>query len=374
MRILVTGTRAPVALDLIRALSKQGHDVFSSDSMTFPLGRFSKFLTAYIKLPAPNRSLEKFKQKLIDIIQDHKIELLLPTCEEIFFISRYHQELSQYCQVFFDPLSKLACLHNKFSIMEQAQDCHINLPKTLLLKTNRDKEKLDSRPIVLKPVFSRFASNVVIKPSTEKLKSINITTPYVAQTFIEGQEICVYALANKGELLNFCAYHPNYTAGRGAGIYFEPATSKHLERFLASFIKKMQFTGQISFDMIENEQGLFLLECNPRATSGLHLMADHIDWQKVFHGQKQKINLSSQPKMLKFAMVSYGLKVFFSKQRKQFIKDYKRAQDVINSEHDGWMHIKSLLSIANIIYRAIRYQKNFKDAATDDIEWNGETL
>lgn len=374
MKILITGTRAPVALDLIRALKHQGHEVYSADSMYFPLSRASKCVQSHSKLPSPNRDLQRFKNALIHCIEKYNIDILVPTCEEIFFISRFYDELKIHCQLFLEPLEKLAKLHNKFEIQNLAKNCNVNLPETILLTSDIDKKNLPKTPIVLKPVFSRFASHLKIKPSLDEIENLSISVPYVAQAFIEGTECCVYALAHHGKLISYAAYHPSYTAGLGAGIYFEPAKSERIKPFLESFIKKMNFTGQLSFDFIENEQGLFLLECNPRATSGLHLLAEHVNWQQVFSGIPQNIQLPNEAKMLKFAMLSYGLKVFFSKNRQAFLEDYKRATDVLNQKNDGWIHLKSIVSIAEILSRAIRFKKTFKDAATDDIEWNGEPL
>ena len=374
MKIMITGTRAPAALDLIRTLNAQGHIVFSADSMRFPLSRFSNCVSKHIRLPSPNRNLIQYKDALIQAIIKHKIDWLIPTCEEIFFISRFHEELSQYCLLFLEPLEKLKNLHNKYDIMSLIQECDILIPETTLLNSNKDKKNLKNVPLVIKPVYSRFASFVLIKPSQKQIDALTIDKPYVAQEFIEGKEFCVYSLAQKGKLIARAAYHPKYTAGAGAGIYFEPAHPKDLDVFLEKIIAKINFTGQISFDFIENSNGLYVLECNPRATSGLHLLVDKINWQEALNGIPQITALSTQPKMLKFAMLSYELKALLSPNAKAFFSDYKQAQDVLNHPKDGWMHLKSIVSIMEICYRGLRFRKNFKNAATDDIEWNGESL
>ena len=44
MRILVTSSRMPFALDLIRKLGKEGHAVFATDTFRTAPGSHSKFL------------------------------------------------------------------------------------------------------------------------------------------------------------------------------------------------------------------------------------------------------------------------------------------------------------------------------------------
>ncbi|MDR3503674.1 MAG: ATP-grasp domain-containing protein [Legionella sp.] len=374
MKVMVTGSRAPVALDLMRALHSQGHQVYSADSMRFPACRFSKSVHQHSVLPSPNANPQGYYQALKQAIQQHQIDYLIPTCEEIFFISRFHKELSMYCKLFLDPLEKLSILHDKYQFAQFCRKCLIKVPQSYLVSTNQDKETLPTIDLVLKPVFSRFASHALIKPGKQQIQALDVRVPYVAQEFISGTEYCVYAIAHEGTLLAHAAYQPKYTAGAGAGIYFEPINLKEIELFITHLVQKIQFTGQISFDFIQAADGLYVLECNPRATSGLHLLAQHVNWQEILNGHGQTVPKADKPKMLKFAMLSYGISNFFSPHRKEFMQDYQRAIDVLNISWDKWMHLKSLPAFVEILLKSIRFNKSFKEATTHDIEWNGESF
>lgn len=374
MNILVTGSRAPAALDLMRALHSQGHKVFSADSMRYPLGRFSKSIVKHVILPAPNRNPQVYFDSLVHVIQENKIEYLIPVCEEVFFISRFYKELSDFCHLFLDPLEKLSALHNKYKFTQLCQNCQIKVPFTFLLKSNEDKDLIPNENIVLKPIFSRFGSFVLIKPNAKQIRELSLHVPYVAQVFIPGIEYCCYAIAHQGKLLTHAIYHPKYTAGSSAGIYFEPKKLESIDKFLYEFIEKIKFTGQISFDFINASDGLYVIECNPRATSGLHLIANQINWKKIFEGQPQEIEFFNKPKMLRLAMLLYGTKKIFSKNRKKFILDYSNATDVIQTSQDPWMELKLIFSFAEFFLKGIKLKKFFKNVTTDDIEWNGEEL
>ena len=92
-KFLITGARAPVALELARNLSKDGHTVYIADSLRFPLARCSNFVKKIFRIAAPRLSLSQFKNDLQKIIKDYNIDLLIPTCEEVFYISAIKSSL-----------------------------------------------------------------------------------------------------------------------------------------------------------------------------------------------------------------------------------------------------------------------------------------
>lgn len=371
MNVLVTGTRAPASMDIIRSLIHQGHKVYSADSLHFPLGRFVKGLTNHFTLSKPKQKLDLFIKEIETIIKTHAIDLLIPTCEEIFFLSQGHALLSKHTQVFFEPFARLNDLHNKFKFNQLVSQYGLNAPKSWLLNTGHDKVQLPSnQDIILKPIYSRFGSHLIIKPSQAKIASLALDIPYVAQEFITGKEYSSYAIADKGKVLINASYHPKYTSGPAAGIYFEPVEIEQLTDFMNIFCEKHQFSGQIAFDFILREGKAYALECNPRVTSGFHFISEQIDWLSLLQGQVQTYSLPSKPYMLGLAMKLHGFG-YFCRNPKRFMSDYSRAHDVLKNNAYPWLGIKSLLTLANIMGRMFNERKNFHNASTDDIEYNG---
>lgn len=371
-KILITGTRAPASMDLIRSLVSQDFLVYSADSLTFPLGRFVKGLQKHFTLPSPNRSLQHYIQVLKEIIIEHHIDFLIPTCEEVFFISQGHAELSKHTCLFCEPFARLLPLHDKFTFNELALSYRLSAPASWLLTTQADKQKIPKHlELVLKPVYTRFGTHICFMPTEEEIKALELSRPFVAQQFVRGKEYCSYAIAHQGEVLIHCCYHPKYSAGPAAGIYFEPADIEAITTFITVFCKNYRFNGQIAFDFITNEDGAFALECNPRITSGFHLLADKINWSAILQGKPQQIQPSNQPYMLSVAMKVHALP-YLLKNPKTFISDYQRAKNVLSNKAYPWMGIKSWITIVNIFLRMIRGRKNFHQASTDDIEYNGE--
>jgi predicted ATP-grasp superfamily ATP-dependent carboligase len=372
MNILVTGSRAPASMDIMRSLIKQGYQVYSVDSMRFPLGRFVKGLKKHFTVSKPNRNLQHFIDDIKAIIIDYKIDLLIPTCEEIFFISNGYDELSKYTRLLCEPFQRLNLLHNKYTFNQLVVDYGLDAPKSWLLNTQEDKKKIPKNgAIVLKPVYSRFGSHVIINPSQREINELPINVPYIAQQCVVGKEYCAYAIADKGTVLIQSCYHPKYTAGPAAGIYFEPADIKPITDFIRVFCQKFQFSGQIAFDFILEDGKAFVLESNPRITSGFHFISDDIQWPSILKGQAQECQMSTKPYMIGLGMKVHGLSHLWANPR-QFISDYRKARDVMKEEAYPWLGVKSLATIANILARMMIEKKNFHQASTDDIEFNGE--
>ena len=96
MRVLILGGRAPVALDHARRFASQGWTAFIGDSLPARLSGWSRSVTRTFRLPPPRDALSAFATELNAIIQRERIDLLLPTCEEVFFVSRVRASATEF--------------------------------------------------------------------------------------------------------------------------------------------------------------------------------------------------------------------------------------------------------------------------------------
>ncbi len=378
-RVLITGARAPAALELIRRLAIAGYIVYAADSVHFPLSRASRYLTNYFLLPEPIKNAAIFAEKLAEIIQQHGIDILIPTCEEVFFISRYRNQLAQHSRVFCTDFPLLRQLHDKYQFTQLAAQCQMPVPTTIQLTSQTQLMTLSAQAnaYVFKPVFSRFAAHTLIRPSLEKLGKIQPSAmmPWVAQTYIAGQEYCTYSIAVNGVLQAHVTYLPRYRVGLGSSIYFQSVQHPRIYAAIAQLVHSCNYTGQIGFDCIENTDGeIFFLECNPRATSGIHCLPQETDWSALFLGAAKPFINTGPSRMISAAMLLFAAKYVFSKEGWQFLKDFYTTQDVISNKQDKYPALYQICSLAEIIGRALRHGVSLKDAATADIEWNGQAL
>ena len=197
-------------------------------------------------------------------------------------------------------------------------------PRTHLISSQDDLTSVaqNARTLVFKPVWSRFASQVLIRPKTQALKRLRPTgqNPWVAQDYIDGTEFCIYAIANEGRMVAFSAYRGLVRAGSGAAVCFAPEHNQALRDFAQTIVSATRWTGQISFDVIQDKDGQFYpLECNPRSTSGLHFFADGLAFSDAIFGQRDEVAPDvATPLTAPLALWLYGLPMMLSVRRQSF--------------------------------------------------------
>ncbi|WP_417783780.1 ATP-grasp domain-containing protein [Terasakiella pusilla] len=380
-RLLITGLRAPVALDLARQFNQSGWQVIAADSQHLPIGRLSNALQSYHRLPAAAADHHAYADAVADLIQRERIDILLPTCEEAFFIARHKDKLSELCEVLTSDWQTMQFLHDKANVTEIVKGTDLNAPETQRV-TNAAKalnaHQKHAGEIVLKKSFSRFARGVVIKPTTDDLARLNYTDNWISQQFITGQEYCVYGFALNGELKAFCAYRPTFRLGTASSYYFENVADPILQKFAQDVCRKHHIHGQISFDIIKTENHqYYLLECNPRATSAVHLFPATASLPQVFNDDQTEI-ITPPPHhktMLALAMVLLGLpRAFKRRERGRWWRAWCAAKDALFSPQDLGPTLGQFLALGEGLYLAAKHRCDPVTATTFDTEWNGEPL
>jgi hypothetical protein len=166
MNILISGARSFASLELVRLLSKK-HTVFAADSKTHAIAFSSRFTKGRCVFPSLREDYENAEKAIVDFIRRESIDVFIPTCEEIFYISRMKPgiETQTKCQVFCADHSKLLQLHSKWEYRSSMpESSHVALPESQVFENRAGLEiYLSGNPdyaYVSKMEFSRFASNI----------------------------------------------------------------------------------------------------------------------------------------------------------------------------------------------------------------------
>jgi hypothetical protein len=377
MHVLILGARAPACLEWARAFDEAGWTVSVGDSLSQSLSRFSCSVQHFVRLPEPRQAPAAWIEALAQVIQAQRIDLLLPTCEEVFYLAHGLARLAPLCRVLTSDFALLHRLHHKGRFAAMTEGWALAAPETRLLTDRPAVQALmdEAGQWVFKPAYSRFASQTLIRPSAGQLAKVRPSeaAPWVAQRFIEGREYCSFSVLIDGKLRAHSCYHPRYRVGRGSGIYFEPCAPASVRQFLEQFGRETGYTGQVGFDFIEDSAGQFhVLECNPRATSGVHLFDNQRKQLVASLSGSGVLEPTGEPRMIALAML-----LLAAPQRvlnAGFWRDYSDARDVITRQGDFWPLTAQVLSLAEIIARAASRRCGLLAASTADIEWNGQPL
>ena len=350
--ILLTGTRAPATLDLARRLWREGLRVVGVDSMRFPLGRFSRAFVSHHQVPPPRQDRSGFLQAIARIAERESVDLIWPTCEEIFHLAAGKDSLPTSCELLCPSAEVLHLLHHKGRFVEWVGGLN---GMVIAPESWGGSDAPHDQRLVWKPHYSRFAARTRFKRPPGSLEG------WMAQRFIEGREFCSWALCVAGEVRVLTQYQCPARAGRGAGCAFVPVWSEAVRDFTAAVARKLNITGSLAFDFIESDDGrTYVLECNPRLTSGLHVLSPEVRITDVL----QKSPAPQPPPQREAQLL---LPVLFSRPLLA-----GSSPDVVAASDDPVPAWAQTLTAGEFIGRALRHRISVLEATTWDIEYNGE--
>src|SRR5439155_26248657 len=134
-----------------------------------------------------------------------------------------------------------------------------------------------------------------------------------------------------------------------------------------------RFTGQIAFDFIETADGrLFAIECNPRATSGIHLFADDPEFVRAFLGEAPGLLQPRRGRASRYTLLLAAVAPRSWARLRRWAAAFLGGRDVFFRADDPLPFVGQFAAFAALRRRARRYGVSLAEASTLDIEWDGE--
>jgi predicted ATP-grasp superfamily ATP-dependent carboligase len=379
-RILLTAGRSNITLDLARKLHHAGHQVYVTDTTKLHICYFSKAVCKTFLVPIPRFEPGEYVEKLIEIVTQEKIDLLIPIYEEIMYISKAIHLFPDTCKVFCSSFDVLNHLHNKWLFYKTLCSLQIETPRTYLIQSQEDLEKIDlSVPYALKASYSRASLSLIKLAPGRELPSVNVdkSNPWIAQEWIDGNRYCSYSICQDGQVLAHALYPVRFALDGNSCITFKSMNHPGIFEWITNLVKQLQFTGQIAFDFIENkDQQLYAIECNPRATSGIHLFSLFDRMEKAFFEHIPSTIFPEDNRNVQIAtgMCLYGWKrsSYPNNTLLKFLKELFSTPDVVFDRGDLKPFLSQPLVFSGIWKNSLKYGISIPAAFTFDHEWNGE--
>ncbi len=363
--VLITGARSFVALDLARVFHHAGFRVICADSIRNGACRFSGCVTRYYLTSAPAFTYEEFVSDINGIIEKEEVDFLVPTCEEIFYISKAKNRLNTV--VFAENFELLELLHNKWKFYQLLCKLGLSTPDTYLWEEGVEREG----KWVQKLVYSRFAASVRISGENHREFTHNPENPLLEQAFIQGEKICSYSICHKGKIVAHAVYLVLHSMGIGSAICLKTIRDFEVDEFVTAIVSHLNFTGQIAFDFIRHEK-LYCLECNPRGTSGVHLFQRHEELASCFFREEREVLEPENSGIFHdhLFMLWYGVKQKEIFTRK-FWHSFFKGKNPLWSRGDNRVVASMPLMLYEAFKMTLLQNKSFHEALSEDIEYNG---
>jgi ATP-grasp domain len=382
MRVLVTSTRMPYALRLVRALGRQGHEVHGADAYADAPGSQSRYVAGHLVSPPPYPRTAEFVAAIADYSRAHSIDLVVPTFEETFALAARRDELPAETRLFAAPFETLARLHSKASFQELAEGLGLLTPSTTIA-TDADalRAAAESLPrYIAKPAFSRAGTALItnVGPRTGELSLEQARpspeNPWLVQEFIEGDDLACLAVAREGSLAAYAVYEEPLQGDGGFAMRQVAIDAGPTLGVATTIAEAVGMHGFFGLDYRVNERGPYLIECNARCSPGALLFEDD-ELADAILGEPPSEPLLIEPgraSQFDDAVLTENLDGLRSIPRA--IEELRTAPGPFLDPRDprgdlfGWLRFRHDSRVAAREHIAYAEQK------LGDISWNGEPL
>ncbi|MFI4955744.1 MAG: ATP-grasp domain-containing protein [Gammaproteobacteria bacterium] len=379
-RILLTGGRGPATLDLARHFSRLGHEVYVAEAQRIHFCTFSNAVKKSFVVPSPLVDEAGFVRTLNNIITAHKIDYLIPTYDEVYFIAKYKAELSKCTTVFCDDIETIDKLNNKQKFIAWMESLGLNVPQTCVIQTR--EEYLDRLqqgnipyPHILKPIYTGGGVEVLKIETIADAIQADASFPSLVQEFIEGEGFCTFGIAHKGQLSCHAIYKPLYIFRQnGAAVCFKAIEDTAILAFASTIVAAAQFSGMLGFDLIRKKDGtLWAIECNPRITNGIHLVeaCDHID-DHFFGLQSFKTICPEQARQVSRVAMLRILGLTVKGDYATWFHYFVNSKEVIFERDDPIPTLALPLIGVHFFLQYYRYHKTPEQAIFYNVDWSIE--
>lgn len=342
LNILLTNGRFPVSIDLARQLHLAHHNVYVVDPMHYHVCKFSRVVRKSYYVPAPHSDSAGYITAVKDAILDAKIDLVIPMHEEIFYLAGCREE-EILRRLLAPPFATLIMLHNKWEFSHFLLRIGLDTPAASLCRSIEDVRALDcTKELALKPVFGRGSSNVHHlvpgKPQPENIP-VSPDNHFIAQDWIHGARFCSYSVLRNGAVRAFAVYPVRDTIDGSSAVYFTSIPHPRIRAYVEQIAAALpHVTGQLALDFVETAERLVAIECNPRATSGIHLFSRTPDLARAITDPSPHLRSAEalpgytrqlMPGMLMWAHKGQGTRAWAA-----HMKRLVRSKDVLFSARD----------------------------------------
>lgn len=382
MRLLITSSRMPFALDAIRKLGTRGHDVFACDSYAEAPGSHSKHLAGHFTTASATGDPVAFTSDIERIVAENEIEMIIPMFEEVFYLAARHEAISELTRLYAPLFRTLAQVHDKGTFQELCDKLGIRTPQTVVA---HDHDQLLAAIERFPQYFGRAAfsrGGVGLLTNTGPLaghldpKDVHPTeaNPWLVQEFVEGPMHCTYSCVHGGEVATHMSYRAPRQWEHSTGIQFvsvDPSDTLPTVERLAS---ELSWDGQMSLDFVDSGQGLMMIECNPRPTDGVLLMtaeelergllAPTIETLQIEPGRSEQLDFAVFGQLFREPL----------KQAPGSIHDLAAVKGTDAGWHDAMPKLYSFLAFAHHERMSLKERKGLFEAMSDGITWDGQEI
>jgi hypothetical protein len=372
----------PFALDVIRKLGEREHEVFASDSYAASPGSHSRYLAGHFTTASPCDDPAQFADNVERIAGENEIDLVVPMFEEVFYLAAQHKRLSAVTRLYAPPFRTLAQVHDKGTFQELCDRLEIRTPHTTLAhSTDELSAAIESYPrYFARAAFSRGGVGLLTNtgPLAGHLSPDDChpteANPWLVQEFVDGPMHCTYSCLHMGSVASHMSYRAPRQWEHSTGIQFLSVDAADTLPTVERLGSELGWDGQMSLDFIETDDGLVMIECNPRPTDGVLLMTAEELERGLLEPQDETFQVpAGRETQLDFAVLA---QIFREPLREapKTIHDLSKIPGTDKGWRDAMPKLYSFLALARFERLSRRDREQLFVAMADGITWDGQAI
>lgn len=286
--VLLNGGKMTKALQLARSFHLAGHRVILVESAKYRWTghRFSRAVDAFYCVPEPGTP--GYAPALLNIVRYENVDVYVPVSSPAGSVpdAVARELLDGACDVVHSDAKTVQLLDDKAEFASTAASLSLQVPDSHRITDARQVADFPFPP-GRSYILKRIAYNPVGRMNLTRLSaatpdrnaayarslSISEDDPWILQEFIEGREYCTHGTARSGRLQVYGCCESS-----AAQVNYRSVDKPEIRRWVETFVKNLNLSGQVSFDFIEAHDGqVYAIECNPRTHSAITMFHDHPD-------------------------------------------------------------------------------------------------
>lgn len=377
LTVMLTLGRLPKALDIARALHAAGCRVIIAEPYARHLTGASRAVEKSIRVTAPRCSVEDYRKDLLQVIDTEQVDLIVPISEEIVHVASLLEHLPPGVRLQSMAADTIHEVHDKLRFIEVCKRAGVAAPETVPLEAPAALDWLHRERVVVKPRFSCSGRGLHFLGPNRTAPSIEALLGYrpiqaIVQRHCTGEVRSTFSFARRGKPLVIVTYRGVVMEGTVAVCFERIETSAAIDSWVRAFLRETAFEGFISFDFIEATDGSVQgIECNPRATSGLHFVEPE-DLARAMLEPEWSGTLRFRPERLLqqfYPCLTEAQKAMFGPNFRRQLRFLWQARDVTWSWRDPWPMLGMPFNSAQIIAAAVRQRASFGEVVMQDFDW-----
>jgi len=375
--VLLTLGRLPKALEIARALHAAGARVLIAEPFARHLSAVSRAVERSFVVTAPVVDRARYLAELRELVQREGVDLVVPVSEEILHVADLHGMLPASCRLYSMPAAMVREVHHKGQFVEICRAAGIDAPETCAIDDPAAAALAARSDYVIKPVAACSGRGVFFfdrgQPLPSREEAFRMTggleQPVIVQERVQGDLVSSFSIARRGEVQSTVLYRGAVMQGTVAVCFERIEIPPAVEQWIRRFVAHTGFDGFISFDLIIDAEGRPQgIECNPRATSGIHFVEPRY-LAAVLLAPEQISTAALRPERLMqqfFPCLTETQKSMFTARFARNFRCLREAREVTWDARDPWPFIGMPYTAWNIIALAARQRMTFGEVAMLD--------